>query len=273
KDSLKFAEGGWASKLGEVVLGAGFATAQHLKVGDTVNAHLWVGEKPVASGVTPLKVVGVFQATTSAWDRMAYTNIETAYQVFSQLPSQRLSTWGGNVLNYFLVYLHPQGFSDLQTLINDRTVGQAVQVSREKEKLEKLVGVGQNLGLFVTALILVLGGLTVTSVLVTRFEAMSLQLAVLRAIGYQKITLAKWLLWEGFLMGAVACLVGLVFDALAFPFVRQWLGDSLPSADVLGSSLWQSYPVWLIALLATMMSVFIPLYRVYRQDVHFSLRD
>src|SRR5262249_25638707 len=128
-------------------------------------------------------------------------------------------------------------------------------------------------GLFVTVLILALGGLSVASMLITRFDSMALQLAVLRALGYKKKAIGKWLLWEGFLLGLAACFVGSVMDGLTFPMVRSFLGEALPPADVVASSLFQSFPIWITAILATTTSVFFPLYRVYHQDVHFSLRS
>lgn len=274
-DSLKFASGSWSSALNEVVLGANVAKKKGLKSGDIFVAQTWAGDAKSSSLAPSLsfKVSGVFEPTNSAWDRMLFSNVQTAHQALMSMDIQKKSIWGPRVLNYFLIYLEPNGFDGVSSLVNHRTVGQAVLVTNEKTKLEKLTGVGTKLGLFVTVLILTLGGLSVASMLITRFDSMSLQLAVLRALGYKKKTIGKWLLWEGFLLGVAACFVGGAFDLVGFPIVRSLLGDALPPTDIVTSSIFQSLPIWGTAVIATTVSVFIPLYRVYHQDIHFSLRN
>lgn len=270
-DSLQFEEGSWASSPNEIVIGAVLAKKENLKLGDFINVKAWFGDQVFASGSAMLKVSGILKPTNTSWDRMAYANLATAQDLLKGV-HLAASIWGHDVLNFFLVYLHPQGYEPLAALVNNRTVGQVVLVNHEIKKLSELVGVGQDLGLYVTILVLALGGLSVMSMLITRFDAMSLQLAVLRAIGYKKNEIGRWLLWEGFLLGLAACVLGIILDLAGFPLIRNLLGDSLPAAELVGSSILQSFPIWLTAIFATTASVFVPLYRVYHQDVHFSLR-
>lgn len=269
---LPLASGRWAAGVGEVVLGAAVAEARGLKVGDAAPIHPWIGGAP-AMRAFDLKVVGVLTPDHSAWDRLLYASVPTAQQILSTQDLSNQSIWGPNVLNYFFADLQPGGFAELASLVNRRTVGEAVLISEQKDRLKALTGTGETLGFFVSVLILALGGLSVTSMLITRFEAMSLQLAVLRAIGYSKRSIGGWLLWEGFLLGLAACVLGAALDGLTFPWVRELLGEALPGPEVVSSSLLQSLPIWATAIFATTASVFIPLYRVYHQDVHFSLRS
>lgn len=274
EDEMKIQnKGRWVEAANEAVLGASVATQRKLKIGDEIEVQRWLGPHVFAPGSVKLKVVGIFEPTRSTWDRQIFTGLETAQMAMQSVNMSEASIWGSGVLNYFLVYLNPQGYDSLAKLVNNRTVGQAVDISKEVHKLNELVGAGRDLGLFVTILILVLGGLSVAAMLITRFEAMSLQLAVLRALGYKKRSIGGWLLWEGFLLGAVAVFLGLVMDAAGFPVLRLMLGSSLPGPDIVASSLLESFPVWLTAIAATTASVFVPLYRVYHQDVHFSLRN
>jgi putative ABC transport system permease protein len=108
--------------------------------------------------------------------------------------------------------------------------------------------------------------------LITRFDAMSVQLAVLRAIGYGRREIGMWLIWEGFLLGLAGCLVGMVIDGSTFPILRDLLGSALPPADLIASSFLESYPVWIVTVPATVFAIFIPLIRLYRQDVHQALK-
>lgn len=271
-DTLMFAQGRWSSDSDTVVLGARVAQKYNLHIGDSVSSDLWIGPDPTYKTVS-LKITGILESTHTAWDRMLFSNITTAQKSLGMLDLHRTSIWGPNVLNYFLVYLGPRGFGPLAALINGRTVGQAIDVQNQLSELKALSGTGEKIGLFVTILILLLGGLSVTSMLITRFEAMFNQIAVLRAIGYTRRTLGLWLIWEGLLLGLAACLIGGLLDFSFFPLMRHWMAESLPPPELVASSVWQSYPIWIIALAATVASVFIPLYRVYRQDVHFALRN
>ncbi|AHI04746.1 hypothetical protein BDW_01180 [Bdellovibrio bacteriovorus W] len=270
-DSMNFLEGRWAQNSEEIVLGSLLAEKLKKKTGDSLEMAGWLGD--VSSNYKKsLKVVGIFQAKNNNWDRLGYVNLATAQEVLISGDLSKVSTWGSGVLHYFLTYLHPGGLNSLKSLVNDRTVGQVVEVDAEIYRLKELVGSGKSLGLFVTVLVLLLGGLSVLAMLITRFDAMSLQMAMLRAIGYGKSEITSWLLWEGVMMGAIAVVLGMILDALCFPMIREILGSSLPSAELLQSPLFLSYPVWLAALVATTLSVVVPLVRIYKQDVHFSLR-
>lgn len=269
---IRFTDGRWASRPGELVLGAAVAKKLNLKVGDNTNIQSWIGGDPGES--LPFRIVGLVAETNSAWDRLAYGNLESAKTILGRQPQLgQTSSWGPNVLNYFLIYLEKGKFSELSNLVNRRTVGQAVLVSAEKNRLRELTGTGERLGIFVTILILTLGALSVASMLLTRFDAMALQIAMLRALGYRKGEIGRWLLWEGFLLGVAAVILGAAFDAITFPVMRNLLSEALPPADLVKSHLWESAPIWAAGLLATTASVFFPLYRIYRQDVHFSLRN
>jgi putative ABC transport system permease protein len=274
------AEGHWASAPGEVVLGANVREEANasgkqgaLELGSQIQVRPWGGRLTTQSSLVPLTIVGRLRATGSAWDRMLFSNLETAERVLSTVDLADQSIWGAKVLNYCLVDLKPGGFPSLASLVNRRTIAQAVEIKEQKHRLEALTGVGQNLGAFVVILVLVLGGLAVTSMLVARFEGLTYQLAVLRALGFNKSHIARWLLWEGLLMGLAACVVGAGLDALGFPLVRDLLGEALPSAELVPSSIIESAPIWITALGATTASVFIPLFRIYHQDVNSLLRS
>lgn len=256
-------EGVGALALDEALAGA------DVDLNGSVQADLWL-KQPSQSRVT-LNLRGRLPRTGTAFDRMVFTTVATAHQALGQVPEP--SIWGKDVLHYFLVDLKPGGFPSLKALINGRTVAEANLVGEQTARLRTLSGTGENLGVFVTTLVLVLGGLSVAAMLITRFEAMSLQLAVLRAIGFDLSFVARWLLWEGFLLGVFATLIGLALDAATFPALRHMLGAALPAPEVAPSALWQSAPVWITAILATSASVLIPLARAYRQDPHFSLRS
>lgn len=95
------------------------------------------------------------EKTKTQWDRSLFTNLEQAHLVLEKNLNdiKDRSIWGHQVLNYFMIYTYPQGYKPLQDLINKRTVGQAIYIETEKEKLKEISGVGKNVGLFGKALL------------------------------------------------------------------------------------------------------------------------
>lgn len=271
EDSLSLAAGKWVSSNLEVVIGSQIANQSGFKLGDEIPITPWIGKTPTNQPIT-FRIVGILKSTGSVWDRMLYSSVKQAQATLQLTNLNDHSIWGNNVLNYFLIYLKPNGLSTLESLINRRTVAQVISIPKELKRLEQLTGTGRSLGFLMTSFIMLLGALSVTAMLVTRFEAMSVQFAVLRAMGYAKKEVGSWLLWEGFILGAVACLIGGLADAAFFPFLRSMIGNALPSPEIVSISFLQSLPIWISAIGATMFSVFIPLFRLYQQDVHFSLK-
>lgn len=106
--------------------------------------------------------------------------------------------------------------------------------------------------------------------MVARFDAMSVQLAILRAIGYDRSLIARWLLWEGLIVGGIACVIGAIVDLTVFPWVRSLSGLDLP--EYVASPVLQSAMVWLGAIGVTIAAVAVPILRLYRQDVNASLK-
>jgi putative ABC transport system permease protein len=256
----------------EIVVGAALAEREHLKLGSEISATSWTSGDTDGSEI-PFKVVGILNRTAKLWDNMSFATVEQAQTVIALAGNLNGSIWGNRVLNYFFVYLKPNGEEALRKLINGRTVGQVAFVSSEKQKLLDLTGTGRDLGFLMAAFIIGLGGLCVAAMLITRFDAMALQIAVLRAIGYGRRKVSAWLMLEGILLGVAACFIGGLLDAALFPMFRAMLGAALPTEELASISIWHSAPVWIAAILSTVVAVVIPLVRFYRQDVHLSLRS
>ncbi len=272
EDNLKFSSGGIWSKPTSLVVGAALAESRGLKVGSPEKIFLWAGQPIPNSQALSFEVSGILQATHTAWDYAAFVPYQFAQSVFSQVNLGESTIWQNQVLNYFLVYLDPNGRAQLESLINKRTVGQIAWVSEEKAHLEKLTGTGQKIGFLITALVMLLGGLSVTAMMTTRFEAMNVQIAVVRAIGYTRSQISLWLFFEGLLLGVAATFIGATLDFLCFPIVKNLLGDSIPNLEWMQSSIWESSLIWLIAIIATIAAIFLPMFRLVNQNIHDQLK-
>lgn len=267
------AVGRWIEQAGEVVVGSEVAKRKKLTVGDSIEVSPWFGGNPLSS-VSTLRIAGVLSQTYGEWDLTVFSNIDDAQATLERYAplTQRRSIWGSKVYHYAMVNLDMNHFLGLQTLINQRSVAQVVRVEAALDQLRNIGGVGRALGLLITGFVLTLGGLAVLSTLASRFETLAPQIAVLRAIGYRKVELVSWFLWEAFFLVGSGLIFGALIDALLFPYflllIKQAVGTEL--STIVGLS--ESLPIWIAAVCATLFSVVIPAVRLTRQSAHDALR-
>ena len=270
---LHFSTGGIWTKPTSLVVGSAVAASQSLEVGSSAKIHLWTGSKnSLESPPLSFEVSGVLTPTHSDWDYAAFVNYQFAQSVFSQVNLGDSTIWQNQVLNYFLISIDLKGRNQLESLINKRTVGQVAWVEQEKAHLARLTGAGREIGFLISALVMLLGGLSVTAMMTTRFEAMNVQIAVVRAIGFTRSEISSWLFYEGLLLGVTATLIGALFDLVGFPFVKNLLGESIPNLEWMNSSVIQSWPIWMISICATVAALVLPMMRLIKQNIHDQLK-
>ncbi len=271
---VRFAEGKWVGLGSEAVVGASLARREKLRVGDRINVQAWSDANPAVTSIIPhgFVVSGIMEPLGNRWDGALFVGMAEARKILERSPAAESSPWGAEVLHYIIVHLHPGGFAGLRNLVNNMTVAQAISVPEAVAQLERLTGTSRSLSMAAIILALVLGALSVAGLFSGRFEALSAELAVLRALGYSRRATTSRLLWEAALLGGFACLLGIMMDFSLFPWLRGWLGASLPGPDELSIGLWRSSPVWVAAIIATLLAASLPLYRLYRLDAHSTLR-
>lgn len=278
EDSVQISEGRWANNLAEVNLGAEVAKKENLLLGDVINVVSWTKNTGQDNEISSdsfrfdLKVVGIYSKTNSAWDRGIYSNLKQAQLVLSQSDLSKSSIWKSKILHYFLIYVNPSGLEQLSSLINRRTVGQIIKVSEEKKHLLELTGTGMQLLLIINLLIILLGGLSITAVMTTKFDSMNVQFAILRALGFTQNEIIKWAIWEGLLLGGISSLLGGILDSILFLVLRTGLGSILPDMSVMPSPFYLSLPVWFVAIMSTMLAVLLPMIKMQKQNIHLALK-
>lgn len=270
-DSVIVSEGRWFESPKEIVVGSQVARKQGLSLGQEIALRTW-SSQGVSGDETTFTVVGILRESRKVWDRILFNSLEDGQGMVELSPvAMQSSIWGSKVLSYFWIFQDGKSAAVVEEIISKRSIAQFVSVYKEKLKLRELTGTGEDLGLAILAFIVLLGALSVTAIMITRFDSMHLQVAVLRAIGYQKASISKWLFFEGLLLGTVSVGLGIILEWILFPVVAGLLGSSLPPAAG-GFSWFLPYPVWAVALVSTVFATVIPLYRLYRQDVHSSLK-
>lgn len=269
----KISEGAWPAGENEVLIGARVADQLGVGIGSELRGQTWIDAGGVIQSEMKFKVVGLLRPTGKAWDRGIFGNLASAEKTFAAHPQVNRTPWKEKLLHYFLIYVQPGQMENVRTLVNQRTVAQMVSVRDEIKQLEELTGTQETLATFITLIIVFLGALSVCTMMITRFESMGQQLAILRAIGYSKRELTGLLFWEAALIGACSCLLGAILDFSFFPWVRAMLGSTLPGPDIVAMPVWNSWPIWIVAFAASLASLVIPMLRLYRQNIHQALRN
>ncbi len=265
-------EGIFPHNLDEVMVGSDVAKSESLKVGDVIYAHSKIHGSSFEGASFPLKITGILKSTTKTWDRGIFSNLATAQNAVARTPGYQ-TIWGPHVLSYFILNLQEGGEEALGTLINQRTVSQLVLIEKEKQHLQDLTGSSQTLQLLIVGTLLLLSTLTVLAVFFTRMEARSMELAVLRALGYSRPELTRLLLIEGLWMGLISIVFAGILEIIMSPVILVTAGAQLPQTTASNWPWWMILVTGILALIAITLASLPPLWRLYRQDVHTALRN
>ncbi len=267
-----FKEGQAPQLEGEIAVGSQFAIDHNLRLGDTLKSESWLPENVKTKIEINLRVSGILAPTELFWDSIGITDLSTAQKIFAQQP-RLAESWGPDVLHYFLIQLKPHGWQSLQTLINQRTVTQAIRVEDETQKLKSLLGTSEEIGWGFEFLILLLAGLSVGVTLAFRFRSLESQVAILRALGTSRFEVRAWLLFEGLLIGGFSILLSTLFEALLFPILWSHLHESLPAFGLQQFVLSESALVWLMTAFMTLGMSGIAIIWLERKPILNSLRE
>jgi putative ABC transport system permease protein len=264
--------GSFPQNPGEVLIGADYAQNENAQLGQSIFVHAEIHGSKITSASFPLKIVGILKPTGKAWDKGLFTNLQTAQSAVIVTPGYN-TIWGPKVLSYFVMNIQNGGEESLASLINQRTVAQIAFTDKEKDKLENLTGSNQTLQLLVVGILLLLSTLTVLAVFFTRIEGRTVELAILRALGRSRRDLTGLLITEGLIMGLVSVTLAAVMELILNPLILSTAGSNLPAPTA------GNWPWWMIlltgglSLIAVMIASLPPVWKLYRQDVHTTLRN
>lgn len=274
-----FATGGWTREEAGVVLGHAVARRERLGIGDPVAVAHWSADSmpsPARSGLTPrvFRVSGILAPTGTAWDRLVFTNLVQAQSLLEEaLPvAGQKTVWDSFVLHYVIVHAVPGGADSLGAMIDQQTVTQIVPVAETLEALRRLTATGRQVAAMMGLLSVILALITLSALMLGRFEGMTRQMTFLEATGWRQAELRRLLFWEGLMLGGAAVAVGGALDALAFPLVKAMLGTALPDSGPVPSTVWMSAPVWVVTVTATVCAAQAASWLVFRGRAQERLR-
>jgi len=210
--------------------------------------------------------------TAKIWDYALFTNLETSQFYVSQNPSFK-NIWGSHVLNYFLMDIQAGTMDSVSSLINQRTVAQLISVEKEKIHLKKITGSNSRLQYLIVGILLLLSMLLVLAIFFTRMEARTIELAILRALGFSKKEITIVLLSEAFWIGATAVVLSIIIETLISPLALATIDHHgvLNMTAIIYLKI--HLGIGITTLIAISLASLPPLLRLYRQDVHSILRN
>ena len=268
-------EGEWIHSPQEIVVGFEVAHKKKLKVGDMITASTWVSNYPKEFGLDSFqfKVVGILSKMHNVWDRALFTDLKNATQMLSHGMIKENTVWGSDVINYLIVYLFPDGMGSLQSLINQRTVAQVIDNNEAFHSLESFTSSGKAMSGIIILFVLLLGGLSMSGIMIARLDTKKRQINIFRAMGFEQKELLSWLAFEGLFLGLGALVIGILIDVAFFPFFRYLLNEKLPSVEEVSSYPWESSGIWILALISIMLSASLPLWLFNRTSSRKALQN
>ncbi|QLY26932.1 ABC transporter permease [Bdellovibrio sp. KM01] len=265
-------DGQFPQNPGEALIGSQVAHSQSLTVGQNIYTHAEIYGSNIASAAFPLKITGILKPTGKSWDKGIFTNLTTAQAAVAATPGYQ-TIWGPRVLSYFILNISPDGQDSLASLINQRTVSQIAFVEQEKTRLQELSGSNQTLQLLIVGILLLTSTLTVLAVFYTRMEGRTVELAVLRALGRSRAELTGLLITEGLMMGFSAIILAALLEFILNPIILSTAGGNLPAPTASNWPWWMILVTGAFAIFAVMIASLPPVWRLFRQDIHSTLRN
>jgi len=270
----QMARGEWFQAPGQVVVGSVVARKKNLRLGSTLTTvsiwrHPQTGKPLWQKQVT---VTGILAHTGIMYDRQLYISQEEAFDLHHRAISLNMlrETRNNMGMSYALLWLHENQEERLQDFFDNYTVAKIRIVREQMKSIEALMVHVESLGTFINGIAMVLGLLCIMVLFNARFEAMNEDLAILRTLGYGKTRIASWLLWESILVWVIAMPLALALEWLLIKWIGTLPGASLFYLDLLWPTALHPH-MWSLMFFGCPLATLIPLFRLYRHNLHDAL--
>jgi ABC-type lipoprotein release transport system permease subunit len=265
-DSLTISKGHWPNHDDEMIIGSQIASQLSLQINDTIDVTI-----EQTSTVKKFTIVGLLAQRDLAWDKGAYTSITAGQSALSEAGLLSTSIWKSNILGHIIVYVAPEHYQTLKSLINDRTVSQLISIPETITKLENLTMSGTNITLILVLLVSTLGLCAIFGIVMSRSEQTINSLAILHLLGYSKFDIFKISFYENIIIWFVSCILALVLYAFTF----MWIQNNIVFFADHNIILWSKQFASIFISLGVGISLFsvLPVWRLNKLGIHHILRS
>lgn len=269
--AAKLARGRFWDDALEVVIGAQVARDGDLDIGKRFTSSHGLTSTGGAHDAHHFVVVGVLAETGSVIDRLILTSLESVWHVHADHDEGEEEA-APEVTAYLVKYASPIAAASFPRMVNGSSALQAASPALETARLFALLGVGIKAFKLFAVIMMLAAALGIFIGLMAALEAQREDLALLRVLGASPGTVCLTVIVQGFLLGLMGVILGLVLGHLGAHLIGVALAKAqqLPVAGftLLASEAW----VVLGALALGVLAAVFPAWRAYHLSAPEALR-
>ncbi|WP_418512977.1 ABC transporter permease [Corallibacter sp.] len=249
----------------EVILGHTVAQQLGLKIGDTFLSSHGFKDNTMDVHTEPLTVVGIYKPTQKVIDRLIVTNLESIWDAHDHEAHEAGEAHehhddeNKEVTSLLISFKSPMGLLTIPRQINEKTDFQAALPKYEIQRLFQFTGIGVKIVSWIAYIILVISCVTIFISLFKMVKERAFDLALLRTYGASNFQLIKIVAYEGFTIGFLATILGILISQSGLIIVYNMIEDqykqnivqSISYTDILETSLW----VFIMIIVAISLSI------------------
>lgn len=283
---LKLAGGKFWKEDFEVVVGAGVATAAHLKVGDRFyGAHGLSGSEDVHRSHA-YRITGVLAPQQNVADRLVLTNVSSVWRMHEREGHAHQYDEGGmldhgqgpspedgrsghherEITSLLIQYRSPMSVVTFPRMVNQSTHMQAASPAMESARLFSLIGVGVDTLQWFALLIMGIATLSVFVSLYSSLKGRTYDIALMRSLGASRSKVFGIIILEGSVITLLGAAGGLFAGHLALELIGYFQESA--QAKVSGAVfVYAELYIVLVGLLAGVTASAIPAFQAYKIDI------
>ncbi|WP_335967088.1 ABC transporter permease [Galbibacter sp. PAP.153] len=247
----------------EVVLGHSVAEKLKLSIGDTFLSSHGLVEEGAHQHSEPLTVVGIYKPAYKVIDRLIITALESIWEVHhhghhdNEHDKHEGHEEDGHkeITSMLVSFRSPSAFLTLPRQINENTNMQAVLPKYEMERLFQYTGVGVQAITWLAYTVLVISCITIFISLFKMVKERAFDLALLRTYGASNLQLVKIVAYEGFLIGLIAWMVGVLLSQMGMYYVFEILQENFKQIDIQKFPWQEALQIGVLVLFMIMLSI------------------
>jgi putative ABC transport system permease protein len=272
--------GDFAKHTMDVVLGATVAKKMNLKLGDKLVSSHGLLENSIDVHSDKLTVVGILKPTQKVIDRLIVTNLESVWDVHNHDAEHENHKKhdhpddddenhleGKEITSLLVTFKNPRGLLTLPRKINKGTNMQAALPKYELNKLYEYTSVGFHTISWIAYLILVMSCLTIFINMYKMVKERAFDLAILRTYGASNLQLIKMMIYEGGIIGSLACLVGFLCVKIGLRFAVKSMPNDYQEHILQELALGHVFQIGMLIFLMVISSVLLAIYPMIKMNI------
>ena len=267
----------WAKPM-EVMIGAGVATGNDLRLGQKFAGTHGLADGGGSHDSQPFEVVGILAPTGRVIDRLILTGLDSIWTLHEHagagsesrkaLPTTHNEADDDKEITALLIqYASPLAAATFPRRVNAVSGLQAAAPAMESARLFALLGFGVTALKVFAGVMMLCAGLGIFIGLMNALDERRADLALLRILGADRGTVFLTILAQGFALGVAGVILGVLLGHAG----AEWIGQSVAAAHRvrLTGLTWIAAEYWVagLAIVLSLAAGLFPAWRAYRDSV------